>query len=350
MTPPGGDVSNSLGVTCLAVTGFPGWLTQALLDDLTACDSGLREVKAFVHPSVLPVSAELRTLNPILSSVHALDLGRMEHSPEVDAALRGVDVLIHSAAVIHVHRTADWYRINTRGTIRLAQAARAAGVRRFVFISSNAAGGRCESDTQVLTESDPARPLSHYGRSKLLAEQALMEMHQQGVFEIVVLRPSMFYGPPVPDRHIDVYRRIVAGSMPMVGDGHYRRSITYIGNLVQATRLAMSHPAAAGEIFYVVDEPVYTTRSITEAMAAALGVPLKILPLPAIVGPIAYRADRALAAAGLYWKNLHLVGEAHWHVALSCGKIERSLGYVPAVTIGEGMRRAVEWCRREGKL
>jgi nucleoside-diphosphate-sugar epimerase len=338
-------------VKCLAVTGIPGWLAQALLDDLTACDSGLSKVRAFVHPSFLALSAELRKRNQVLTSVHPLDLGQWESSSDgVDAALRDVDVLIHSAAVIHVHRTSDWYRINTDGTLRLARAARAAGVRRFVFISSNAAGGRCESDTQILTESDPAKPLSHYGHGKWLAEKALMQMHQQGVFEIVVLRPSMFYGPPVPDRHVDVYRRIISGRMPMVGDGHYRRSITYIGNLVQATRLAITHPAAAGEMFYVVDKPIYTTRSITEAMAVALGVPLRILHLPAIVGPVAYGADRLLGAVGIYWQNLHLVGEAHWHVALSCCKIQQRLGYDPAITIGEGMRRAVEWCRSQGKL
>ena len=335
----------------LAVTGIPGWLTQALLDDLIACDSEFSNVRALVHPSVLPLSSELGKRNPVLTSIHPLDLAHPEsRSNEVEAALRGVDVLVHSAAVIHVRRTSDWYRINTDGTLRLARAARAAGVRRFVFISSNAAGGRCESDSQVLTESDTAKPLSHYGRSKWLAERALMQMHQQDVFEIVVLRPSMFYGPPVPDRHIDVYRRIISGRMPTVGDGHYRRSITYIGNLVQATRLAMTHPAAAGETFYVVDQPVYTTRSITEAMAAALGVPLRILHLPAIVGPVAYAADRLLGAAGFYWQNLHLVGEAHWHVALSCGKIQQLLGYEPAMTIAEGMGRAVEWCRSHGKL
>ncbi len=336
---------------CLAVTGIPGWLTQALLDDLAACDAGLSEVRAFVHPGFRALSAELRRRNPVLTSIHPFDLAQPESSSEgVDAALRGADVLVHSAAVIHVHRTGDWNRINTDGALRLARAARAAGVRRFVFISSNAAGGRCESDTQVLTESNPARPLSHYGRSKWLAEQGLMQMHQQGVFEIVVLRPSMFYGPPVPDRHVDVYRRIVSSRMPMVGVGHYRRSITYIGHLVQATRLAMTHPAAAGEIFYVVDKPIYTTRSITEAMAAALGVPLRILPLPAVAGPVAYVADRLLGACGFYWQNLHLVGEAHWHVALSCDKIQQRLGYEPTITIGEGMRRAVEWCRNQGKL
>ena len=308
-------------------------------------------MRALVHPSILPRSGELRDRNPILTSVHALDLGQTESwAHEAEAALRDVEVLIHSAAVIHVHRTSDWYRVNTDGTVRLARAARAAGVRRFVFISSNAAGGRCESDTQVLTESDPAKPLSHYGRSKRLAEQALMQMHEPGIFEVAVLRPSMFYGPPVPDRHVDVYRRIISGRMPMVGDGHYRRSITYIGNLVQATRLAMTHPAAGGEIFYVVDQPIYTTRSITEAMANALGVPLRILHLPALAGPVAYCADRVLGAAGIYWQNLHLVGEAHWHVALSCAKIQQRLGYEPAITIQEGMRRAVEWCRSQGKL
>jgi UDP-glucose 4-epimerase len=338
------------GVKCLAVTGVPGWLTQALLEDLSASDSGISEVRALVHPSFVPRSRELREQNPILASIHPLDLGDTESRADEGEALRGVDVLIHSAAMIHVHRTSDWYRVNTDGTARLAQAARAAGVRRFVFISSNAAGGRCKSDTQVLTESDPAKPLSHYGRSKRLAEQALMQMHEPGIFEVAVLRPSMFYGPPVPDRHVDVYRRIISGRMPMVGDGHYRRSITYIGNLVQATRLAMTHPAAGGEIFYVVDQPVYTTRSITEAMATALGVPLRILPLPAFAGPVAYCADRVLGAAGLYWQNLHLVGEAHWHVALSCAKIQQRLGYEPAVTIQDGMRRAVEWCRSQGKL
>jgi nucleoside-diphosphate-sugar epimerase len=160
----------------------------------------------------------------------------------------------------------------------------------------------------------------------------------------------MFYGPPVPDRHIDVYRRIIAGRMVMIGDGEYRRSITYIDNLVQATRLAMTHPSAAGETFYVVDEPIYSTRSITEAMANALNVPFSVLRLPAVVGPVAYWTDRALASAGIYWQNMHLVGESHWHVALSCEKLKQRLGYAPRVELAEGMRRAVEWCRSNAKL
>src|SRR5262249_14508666 len=129
-------------------------------------------------------------------------------APPPPGRLEGYDALLHSAALIHVRRTSDWYRVNTEGTLALAQSAKESGVRRFVFVSSNAAGGRADDNSHLLKESDPPRPLSHYGRSKWLAEQGLLEMHKPGSFDVCILRPSMFYGPPVPDRHVDVYRRI----------------------------------------------------------------------------------------------------------------------------------------------
>jgi nucleoside-diphosphate-sugar epimerase len=334
------------------MTGVPGWLTQALLEDIARCPlDQAREIRALVHPALVNGLDASSGISDAPMSLHPIDLALPETLPaQCGAALQGVDVLLHAAGVIHVRRTADWYRVNTEGTLSLARVARASGVRRFVFISSNAAGGRCESETEVLVESARERPLSHYGRSKWLAEQGLMKMHVPGSFEVVVLRPSMFYGPPVPERHIDVYRRLLSGRMPLIGDGLYRRSITYIDSLVQATRLALTHPAAGGEVFYVVDEPIYTTRRILEAMASALGVPLRVVRLPRLVGPAAYWMDRLLASAGIYWQNLHLVGESHWHVALSCAKLKERLGWAPGIELEEGMRRAVAWCRERGKL
>src|SRR5262249_47617815 len=152
----------------------------------------------------------------------------------------------------------------------LARAAKHSGVRRFVFVSSNAVGGRAESFDHVLTETDASKPLSHYGRSKWLAEQGLMAMHEQGRFDVCILRPSMFYGPPVPDRPVGIYRRILSGPFPVFGSGKYARSVTYIANLVQAVRLALTHPAASGQTYYIVDNDVHTTLSICETMAEAL--------------------------------------------------------------------------------
>jgi nucleoside-diphosphate-sugar epimerase len=299
---------------------------------------------------MLAAAAALKNKVRVLTAISALDLATAAKSRgPLQETLAGVQVLVHSAAVIHVQRTKDWYRINTAGTLALARCAREAGVKRFVFISSNAAGGRSDAQ-RLLTERDEPKPMSHYGRSKWLAEQGLMQLHEPGRFEVVILRPSMFYGPPVPDRHIDVYRRILHGRMPLVGDGSFSRSITHIDNLVQATKLAITHPAASGETYYIVDAEPYTTRQISEAMARALGVEPRFLRLPLFFAPMAFTLDRVLAQGGIYWQNLHLVGEADWHVGISCQKATQQLGYRPAVGLEEGMRRAVAWCRQHGKL
>jgi nucleoside-diphosphate-sugar epimerase len=234
--------------------------------------------------------------------------------------------------------------------VALADAARRAGVRRFVFVSSNAAGGRCRSADEILDESMPARPASHYGKSKLEAEQALLAFHAPDRFEIVILRPSMFYGPPVPDRHVDIYRRVAAGTMPLVGGGDFRRSATHIDNLVEAVRLALVKPEASGQIYYVVDRNIYTTRRITESMAQALGVSPRFVRLPRLVGPIAAFLDELFDRISVYSAPMHLLGESHWHVAISSEKAARELGYSGAAQLQQGMDAAVAWCRERGLL
>jgi nucleoside-diphosphate-sugar epimerase len=234
--------------------------------------------------------------------------------------------------------------------VQLARIARDAGARRFVFVSSNAAHGAGKNAADILTEEQPCRPLSHYGRSKAEAEEQLLKMHAPGQFDVVVLRPCMFYGPPVPQRHIDVFNRIRAGRLPLVGSGQYARSLTYIDDLVAGTRTALTHPAAAGEVFYFCDSQVYTTLSVCEAMAAALGVPARFIRIPAFSASLAYGVDCALAKLGLYSMNFHLLGEANWHVGCSNAKARRLLGYGSSVEVFEGYRRAVAWCRAQGRL
>jgi nucleoside-diphosphate-sugar epimerase len=177
-----------------------------------------------------------------------------------------------------------------------------------------------------------------------------MEMYDSRRFEIVILRPSMFYGPPVPPGHVEIYRPILDGRMPLVGDGKFARSITYIDNLVQACRLALYRPNAAGQTYYIVDARVYSTKEIVEEMGHALGAPVRYLRLPRSVGPTAYALDRALAALGPYWPSLHLLGESHWHVGISCAKAMRELGFKPEIDLTTGMQRVVHWCRKKGKL
>ena len=328
----------------LLVTGVPGWLTTRLLEDLLARPpAGLREVVCLSEPEV---AVRLPSAGAI---VVRLVRGTLGDERALESAVAGCDAVIHAAGLVHVRRTADWYRVNTEGTRALLGAALKTGcLRRFVLVSSNAAAGRAERPGVLLREDMPARPLSHYGRSKLLAEEIVLR--ERASVEVVVLRPCMFYGPPVPMRHVEVYRRIRSGRMPLVGAGCYDRSVTYIGNLVDACRLALSHPRAAGEVFYIADRNPCTTKEVVEAMAAALGVEPRYLHLPAAAARLAYAFDRLSAAAGIYVQPLHLLGEADWNVGVSVEKAAGLMGYEAKVGLREGMRTAVEWCRAQGLL
>jgi len=333
-------------VGVLLVTGAPGWLADRLLGSFHASPPpGLLRVRCLVHSSVDLDAAEYAKRMGVEVEVVRGDLRDMA---SLRAAVVGVDTVLHGAGILHVHRTQEFYDINTEGTRRLAEAAAEGGVGRFVFVSSNAAGGRADSAEHLVTEDDPARPLSHYGRSKWLAEGAMFRV--AGAMGKVALRPSMFHGPPVPPRHVEIFKRVIHGRMPLVGGGRYARSVTHIDHLVQAVRLSLVHPGAVGRTYYVADSKVYTTRSVVEAMARALGVEPRWIRLPGFVGTIAHEADDQIARLGGYWQTLHLVGESNWHVGVSIERARREIGYDPPYDIDHGMRAAVEWCRSRGLL
>jgi nucleoside-diphosphate-sugar epimerase len=85
-------------------------------------------------------------------------------------------------------------------------------------------------------------------------------------------------------------------------------------------------------------------------MASALNVKLRTIDLPGAMSTVAFGVDRSLAALGIYWQNMHLLGEGNWHVGISCEKAKQELGYRPTVGLEEGMQSAVAWCRAQGQL
>ena len=328
------------------VTGVPGWLTDAFLRSLASEPmSAVDAVRCLVHESSSLDDLEPKRRWGIEAEIlrgNLLDVASLER------AVARADMVVHAAAIMHVRRIEEYYAVNTQGTRNLAWAAAKAGVRRFVYVSTNAAAGKSSAPERLVRESDPDKPLSHYGRSKWLAERWLFEA--PGPMQRIVLRPCMFYGAPVPERHVEVYRRILHGRMPLVGGGDYARSLTYIDNLVQALRLSLSKPSAAGQVYNIADREPYTTRQVTEAMARALGVQARYVRLPEVAANIAYRMDSLLSTLGMYQQTLHLVGEADWNVGVSIDKAHEQLGYAPSVAIDEGMQAAVQWCRDHGLL
>lgn len=331
-------------VARILLTGVPGWFTARFLDRFTTAYQKRFKIRCLVLPN-----QNLAPLIPYGDSIEIVagDIGRPE---SLLSAVQGADIVVHAAGLLHVRRIAEFYQINRDGTRNLLQASARANVKRFIFISTNAAQGFAPDGNTRLKEDGACHPRSHYGISKYQAELLVRESHESKILETVILRPGMFYGPPVPQRHIDIFQKIQSGRFPVLGHGRYMRSLTYIDHLVQGVELALEHPRANGQIYYIADRNPYSLIDILEAMASALQVPLRVWRLPEFLAECACFMDWQLSKMGLYSMPLHLAGESTRHLPCDIRKAETELGYRPTMEIKEGYARAVQWCRQKGSI
>jgi nucleoside-diphosphate-sugar epimerase len=309
------------------VTGATGFVGRALLRRLLA-DGG--SVRAVVRPAsdALPAQVESMAVD---------DIG-----PATDwtRGLAGVDAIVHLAARAHVLRdsTPDAYAlygaVNTRGALRLAEAAAAAGVRRFVFLSSARVHGE-RSTGAPFTESSPLAADDPYGRSKADAERGLASLASTGKLEPVILRPPLVYGPGARGNFARLVGLIARGVPLPLGAVRNRRSLVFVDNLVDAIASALKHPAAAGETFMVSDGEDVSTPELVRRIARALGKPARLVPVPGallrIGGTLAGRADDVA----------RLVDD----LVVDSSKIRAFLGWSPVFTLDEGLAETAASCR-----
>ncbi len=335
------------------ITGYPGWLTGHLLrrlDELMrladppAWAVRLADVRwrALVAPGTVSI--------PPCARIDTVVDGDIRDPGAVTDAMVGVDLVLHAAGIIHPRRIRDLYEINRDGCRRLAEAAVESGVRRFVFVSSNAAAGFATSPEHPMRETDEPNPVSHYGRSKLEGEQCLWSALTGSDTEGVVLRPTTFYGPHFPERHHNAYRLAASGRPLVIGDGRNRVSMIYIDDLVDALGRALTVGSAAGGTAFVADAESYEWQEVFIAMGQAQDVDVRPLYLPSAVAALCAGGDAALAALGRYSMMVHVAGEATQHMACDISCARDLLGFSPHVGLYEGMRRAVNWARSEGRL
>lgn len=191
-------------------------------------------------------------------------------------SLQGIDVIVHAAARVHVmHAESDplpaFRAANVEGTLRLAEAAAASGVRRFVFVSSIAVNGNATPTDQPFTASDKPGPHDPYGVSKYEAEQALLALTKRSSMEVVIVRPTLVYGPGAAGNVQQMLKWLRRGvPLPLAGIDN-RRSFVSLYNLVDFLALCISHPAAAGHVFLVSDGESVSTPRLLSALARALG-------------------------------------------------------------------------------
>jgi len=334
------------------VTGAAGWLGQALMHRLRA-DPARARLRVLVHDaSETAVFDNAENVNVIV--------GDIADRAVVDALFDGVGAdadVIHTAGVIHPKRVSDFFDVNTTGTKHIVSAARAAGVRRLVHVSSNSPFGTNASATDVFRNDEPYNPYYGYGQSKMEAEQAVFAAvaGEDGgaALDAVVVRPPWFYGPFQPPRQTTFFRMVRKGKFPVIAGGHQRRSMVYVDNLVDGLLLAELTPRARGNGYWIADARPYQVTEIVETVGRALrdeGFSVKVgaLRLPAIAGRVAEVGDKLIQRTGRYQQQLHVLGEMDKTIACDISAARRDLRYEPQVELYEGMRRSIRWCVEQG--
>lgn len=300
------------------VTGANGFVGRAMCQQLAAC--GVSFVPA--------------TRREDQAAPGALVVGELAGDTDWSAALSDVDVVVHLASRVHVMRDhvadplAEFRRVNTQGTLSLARQAAAAGIRRFVFVSTVKVNG--EGGPQPYTEDDQPMPQGAYARSKWEAECALREIAAHSAMALVIVRPPLVYGPGAKANFLSMMRWINRGVPLPLGAIHNRRSLVALDNLVDFLMTCITHPAAANQTFLVSDGEDLSTPQLLVRMAAALERPARLLPVPEWM----LKASASLLAKGEFAQRL--CGSLRVDIA----KARALLGWSPPISVDEGLRRA----------
>lgn len=301
------------------VTGASGFVGRAVVDRLVA--------------DGVPVRAAVRRADVRFApAVEVVEAGDLDVGDDWGAALRGADAVVHCAA--RVHQLADdstdplsaFRRVNRDGTAALARRAAAAGVRRFVYLSSIGVNG-AETFARPFGADDVPAPHSPYAVSKHEAEIELARIAAESGLEVVVLRPPLVYGPDASGNFKTLLRAVDRGLPLPFGAVHNRRSFVAIGNLVDLIAAVLRHSSAPGRTFLVSDGEDLSTTDLLRRTAQALGRTARLLPIPEKV------LRRALELVGRAALGQRLCGS----LAIDIGPTCRILAWHPPVGVTEAL-------------
>jgi UDP-4-keto-D-QuiNAc 4-reductase len=256
----------------ILVTGANGFVGRQLCRSLS--QKGFLVTAAVRQTAIAPAE-----------EVRYISMGDIGPNTDWTEALRGVHLVVHLAGRAHIRRDssanpmAEYERVNTSGTIRLAQMAGAANVRRFLFLSSVKVNGE-ETHDQPFAETDRPAPLDFYAVSKWQAEEGLLRLHRQGELSVVIIRPPLVYGPGVKANFLQLIRLVDCGFPLPLGKIQNKRSLVGLRNLAEFILVCLQNPSAAGEIFLVSDQEDLSTADLVQRIGGFLGRTTYLLPIP----------------------------------------------------------------------
>lgn len=308
----------------ILVTGASGFVGSALLHRLASEGQAVR-------------GAYRENVPKLGDGSQGIPVGELGEAQDWRVALEDTYAVVHAAARVHMMHDAagdplaEYRRVNVQGTLNLARQAAAAGVRRFVFLSSVKVNGESTMQGAAFAADDVPAPQDAYGISKWEAEQGLRQIATETGMAVVIIRPPLVYGPGVKANFAAMMRCLTRGvPLPLGAVTHNRRSLGALDNLVDLIVTCLTHPAAANQTFLVSDGEDLSTADLLRRLGLAMKRPARLFPVP----------------MGLLKLGTSLVGRPEIYPRLcgslqvDIGKTRELLGWTPPLTVDEGLRRA----------
>ncbi len=261
--------------------------------------------------------------------------GDLRDRGSLDAAAQGMEWVFHTAATVRPRDPADYEQVNYEGARMMAEACAAAGVNRFVLFSSVAAGGPAVNPDRPRTERDEPRPVSRYGRGKLKAEQALLELADR--LRSVILRFPAVYGPR--DKDSLVLLRNLKRGVATVLKGTF--SVIHVFDAVRAALLAAERDVASGSVYFVSDGCVHTYDEMVGIVGKLLDRRSVKVRVPRWALKPAGRVSEWFSREGSIFNRdkAEELSQDCW--VCSPGKAQAELGFEPEYELARGMSETI---------
>lgn len=316
------------------VTGVSGFIGQQLCQSLNDRDYF--------------ISAAVRRINPedCFIADKTIVVGDINKETNWSDALQDVDYIVHLAGRAHVmHETSldplfEFCKVNSDGTINLAQQAVKAGVKRFIYISTIKVNGEATYQDQQFTEKDKVNLVDPYAISKHEAEQALYQLSEETGIEVVCIRPPLVYGPGVKANFYNMMKWLYKGIPLPFGSIHNKRSLVALDNLIDLIITCIEHPSAANQTFLVSDGEDLSTSELLHRVAKALDKKSYMLAVNQSILELFFKL--------LGKKDLaqRLCGS----LQVDISKARKLLNWTPPINVDEGLKKTAQHFLESRKL
>lgn len=309
------------------VTGASGFLGYHTCRYLVSCGKTARgiDIEDFDYPDIADKVVFFK--------------GDIRNRQLLEEAMRGTDVVVHSAAALPLWDRKEIYSVNVDGTRHILQTAHDLGVGRVIFISSTAVYGIPEE--HPVDENYMLKGVGPYGETKIEAERICLEFRERGLC-VPILRPKTFAGP----MRLGVFQILCdwvqdGKNIPIIGNGKNRYQLLHIDDLVEAIYLAATAPESkANDTFNVGATKFETMKADLQALLDYAGFGRHVIPFPSwLVIPV-LKILEYLHLSPLYEWVYETAGKDHY---VSVDKIQRELGWNPKKTTADVWIDTYRW-------